>query len=222
MLPGHPSLHSPVLLGVPPGMGCKSQPLSLFSSCRAPGDEEAQAENLITANGKATRPACSAAASARHQPAAELAARDGGFAVGWVLQTALLFPLQPRERRKQRTEHEPCGESQGGHGPAQASVGGGTGAVTAAVLGGKRGACGAPSGPVCWDWAALQPDAAGMSTGRGCGRETHSAGQVRGVLCSASPRQEREASVRIFVCMMFPFPVLLHPKVVLFLGPLEI
>lgn len=137
MLPGHPSLHSPVLSGVPPGMGCKSQPLSLFSSCRAPGDEEAQAENLITANGKATRPACSAAASAQHQPAAELAARDGGFALGWVLQTALLFPLQPRERRKQRTEHEPCGESQGGHGPAQAGAGGGTGAITAAVLGGK-------------------------------------------------------------------------------------
>lgn len=35
-------------------------------------------------------------------------------------------------------------------------------------------------------------------------------------------QQEREASVRIFVCMMFPFPVLLHPKVVLFLGLLEI
>lgn len=67
---------------------------------------------------------------------AELAARDGGFALGRVLQPALLFPLQPRERRKQRTEHEPRGESQGGRGPAQASVGGGTGAVTAAVLGG--------------------------------------------------------------------------------------
>lgn len=79
MLPGHPSLHSPVLSGVPPGMECKSQPLSLFSSCRAPGDEEAQAENLITANGKATRPVCSAAASAWHQPAAELAARYGGL-----------------------------------------------------------------------------------------------------------------------------------------------
>ncbi|KFW70973.1 FXYD domain-containing ion transport regulator 6, partial [Pygoscelis adeliae] len=30
---------------------CRSQPLSLCtSSCRAPGDEEAQAENLITSN----------------------------------------------------------------------------------------------------------------------------------------------------------------------------
>ncbi|NXD64360.1 FXYD6 regulator, partial [Eolophus roseicapillus] len=29
---------------------------TLCSSCRAPGDEEAQAENLITSNGKVARP----------------------------------------------------------------------------------------------------------------------------------------------------------------------
>ena len=58
-LPGHLPLRAPVLSGVPPaGTGCASQPRSLCtSSCRAPGDEEAQAENLITSNGKAARPA---------------------------------------------------------------------------------------------------------------------------------------------------------------------
>ncbi|NXG45518.1 FXYD6 regulator, partial [Psilopogon haemacephalus] len=33
---------------------------SCSSSCRAPGDEEAQAENLITSNGKATTGAAAA------------------------------------------------------------------------------------------------------------------------------------------------------------------
>lgn len=85
------------------GMGHRSQLPSLCSSpCRAPGDEEAQAENLITSNGKVTvlRSLCHCPVS---QPPPS---------TGQALQTPLLFSLQRRRHRKQRTEQEPCGESQ--------------------------------------------------------------------------------------------------------------
>lgn len=58
-----------VLLGtflMPQGTGCWCQPPSLCSCpCRAPGDEEAQAENLIASNGKAPAP-CAALLLAEH------------------------------------------------------------------------------------------------------------------------------------------------------------
>lgn len=74
------------------------QLLSLCSSpCRAPGDEEAQGENLITSNGKAAL--CCVCSGQEN-------------ALAQALQTILPFSLQQRERKKQRTEAEPCGESQ--------------------------------------------------------------------------------------------------------------
>uniref|UniRef100_A0A8U7NPT3 FXYD domain-containing ion transport regulator n=5 Tax=Passeriformes TaxID=9126 RepID=A0A8U7NPT3_CORMO len=77
---------------------------------RAPGDEEAQAENLITSNGKVTvlRSLC-------HCPVPQPPP-----SAGQAPQTSLLFPLQRRRHRKQRTEQEPCGE-------CQARLGGGIG-----------------------------------------------------------------------------------------------
>lgn len=171
--------------------------------------------------------ACSAAASALPPPAC------GACSSGQALRTALLFPLQQREHRKQRTEQEPCGESRGCRGPAEASICGGTRAVVAAVLGRKGGAAravyrgngGAPSRPLCWDRAALHPQhGTGASAGRGCGRETWC---WRGPGCPVlgkpqATQREKEASVRIFPCIItLPLLVLLHPKGVLFLGPLE-
>lgn len=142
--PRAPSSACPCALGHPtPGVGCWSHPLSpCTSSCRAPGDEEAQAENLITSNGKVTCPMlcvlcrCFWVAPAC-LPSIQLWAGTA---------TPLPFPLQRREHRKRRTEREPCGESRGCRGPAQASVSGGTRAVTASVLGRKGGVAGAACG----------------------------------------------------------------------------
>uniref|UniRef100_A0A8C5THT7 FXYD domain-containing ion transport regulator n=1 Tax=Malurus cyaneus samueli TaxID=2593467 RepID=A0A8C5THT7_9PASS len=85
---------------------------------RAPGDEEAQAENLITSNGKVTvlRSPCHCPVS-QPPPGA-----------GQAPQTPLLFPLQRRRHRKQRTEQEPCGESRARLGVG-ISVGGMAGAA---------------------------------------------------------------------------------------------
>lgn len=193
--PGHLPRRAPCSGASHPGDGGRSHPRSLCtSSCRAPGDEEAQAENLITSNGKVTCAAphvlcrcfCLAPACLR-----SLQLRAGAA-------TALLFPLQRREHRKRRTEQEPCGESRGCRTPAQASVSGGTRAVAASVLGRKGGRAGAvhggdcrgPSRAVCWDGAALRPPhSAGASACRGHGREACSAGEVPGVPCLASPGQ---------------------------------
>ncbi|KAI6073250.1 FXYD domain-containing ion transport regulator 6-like isoform X1 [Aix galericulata] len=69
---------------------------------RAPGDEEAQAENLIASNGKAPAPCAAACLLLSTQPwAGGICPRPGSAA-------PLLFPLQQREHRKQRTEAEPC------------------------------------------------------------------------------------------------------------------
>uniref|UniRef100_A0A674HEP1 FXYD domain-containing ion transport regulator n=1 Tax=Taeniopygia guttata TaxID=59729 RepID=A0A674HEP1_TAEGU len=62
---------------------------------RAPGDEEAQAENLITSNGKVTVLGSLCHRAPCHSPA------------GQAPQTPLLFPLQRQRRRRQRTEQEP-------------------------------------------------------------------------------------------------------------------
>lgn len=88
LLPGHPT----------PGMGHGSQlPSPCSSPCRAPGDEEAQAENLITSNGKVT-----VLGSLCHCPVSQPLP-----SAGQAPQTPLLFPLQQRRHRKQRTEQEP-------------------------------------------------------------------------------------------------------------------
>lgn len=100
---------------MPQGTGCWSQLPSLCSCpCRAPGDEEAQAENLIASNGKAPAP-CTAPLRACCWPSTRPWA--GGICPRPGSAAPLLFPLQQREHRKQRTEAEPCGESQpgGGH-----------------------------------------------------------------------------------------------------------
>uniref|UniRef100_A0A672V8Z8 FXYD domain-containing ion transport regulator n=1 Tax=Strigops habroptila TaxID=2489341 RepID=A0A672V8Z8_STRHB len=64
---------------------------------RAPGDEEAQAENLITSNGKVAHPVHALLLLLRTHACR---ARSSGMA----LQTTLLFPLQQREHRRRRTE----------------------------------------------------------------------------------------------------------------------